>query len=606
MAVSSSSRRQSAQRSLPTSRGGKAHFNPLSRARNDARDVSMRDPKPLPQRPSGANVTLRVTGHTRSKAASNTDGGLSSVVKFLERRATIAQDKHNSSKGVSKRHPVRISRSRIEGDHIIINVATEDVKSVLSANGYEFAGANLKIELLAPTGPRSQERFSFGSGRRSPEPSVSPSELSAKFKEIIGRRYDASQKLLDLSAICEDPDLKTMGLTSLTSRSKFFPALMKICEDVFPVKDNGVLSVLLSNNNLTDLAPVAVLAYTFPRIQNLSLDNNKLSSMKSIDRWSNRFRELEHIILTNNPIEQEVPDLKAQLLRWYPKLHSMDGAPLPAAELEAARAKKTPPKPQPGRFDDPDGVGQKFLTMFFQGYDSDRTGLANYYYDDTSRFSMTVNSRAMHNGSQKMEKGEWEKYLRFSRNLKKINHLGPRMKRSYPGPKDVAGVWSQLPNSRHPDFSEVQKWNLECKPEANLPDPTGQIPGGVNGLLITVHGEFEEVESKKIRSFDRIFTLGPGGPNGVRVINDMLNVRAYGGTAAYEFGPTQSVAEPLGEPVMDETAQKEMMVFEVMKRTGMNVQYSAMCLEEVGFDFEKALVAFEQHKANIPAEAFVQ
>jgi nuclear RNA export factor len=479
---------------------------------------------------------------------------------------------------------------RIEGDEYFTGASAEDVKSILSANGYEFGGANIKIELLAST-----EADLF---RRSPETTLAPSELSAKFKEVITRRYREAEQLLDLSAICEDPELKAIGLTSLTSRSKFFPALMKICDDVFPSKETSVISVLLDNNSLQDVAPVTTLAFTFPAIKNLSLANNKLSSMKSIVRWQHKFKQLEHIVLTNNPLEQEVPDFKAQLLRWYPKLHSVDGASLPAAELEAARAKKTPPKARPGRFHDPDGVAGQFLTNFFNGYDSDRKGLASYYYDDKSRFSMNVNTKAMSAPSQKMQQGEWDSYIRLSRNLVKITHPGPRMKRSHEGTQAITEIFTQLPATRHPGPDEQQKWCIECELLPGLPDPTGQTPGGVNGLLVTVHGEFEEVQTKKLRSFDRTFTLGPNGAGGVRVVNDMLTIRAYGGTKAYESTTI--------DPAAEETAQKEMMVLEIMKRTGMNAQYSAMCLAEAGFDFEKALVAFEQAKANIPPEAYIQ
>jgi nuclear RNA export factor len=403
---------------------------------------------------------------------------------------------------------------------------------------------------------------------------------------------------LDLSAICEDPDLKAIGLTSLTSRSKFFPALMKICDDIFPSKESSVVSVLLNNNALEDVAPVTTLGFTFPDIKNLSLENNKLKSMRNISRWQHKFKQLEHIVLTNNPLEQEVPDFKAQLLRWYSMLHSIDGAPVPPAELQAARAKKTPPKPRAGLFQDQDGIAENFLGMFFNGYDGDRKGLASYFYDEKSRFSMNINTKAMSAPSQKMQQGEWQSYIRLSRNLCKITHLDARMKRSHEGTQAITDIFTQLPATRHPDFNEPEKWCLECRPLVGLPDPTGQSPAGVNGLLVTVHGEFEEVETKKIRSFDRVFTLGPGGPNGVRVINDMLTVRAYGGTKAYEVAPV--------DPVSNETAQKEMMVHELMTRTGMNAQYSAMCLEQVGFDFEKALAAYEQAQPNIPPEAYVQ
>jgi nuclear RNA export factor len=485
-------------------------------------------------------------------------------------------------------------------------VPTDDVKSVLSANGYQWGGTNVKIEMLTPSGPRSDTKFSFHNSTSSEQSSHSPAELRAIFRAVITRRYDANVKLIDLSQICNDPDLKTLGIgPTLGPRSKLLQALLVVVDEIFKTrqeKKEKVQFLTLKENGLEDVSVVTAVAQAFPDVLNLDLSYNKLASMKSISRWQHKFRHLEQIVLKENPLEQNEPDFVQQLIRWYPNLKMIDLAEIPAEVLHAARARKPIPKVQVGRFEDQGGVAEGFLKNFFAGYDQDRKALADYYYDSTSRFSLDVNTHALRDpstASQKMATREWDSYLRHSRNLTKITNLPARMRRSHQGTTAISDIFTQLPATRHPDFAaEPQKWLVECQTMRCVPDPSGANPGGVNGLIITVHGEFEEVDSKKVRSFDRTFILGPGGPNGVRVVNDMITIRAYGGIKAFE-------AEPAA-PVDNEAAQQQMIVLEIMKRTGMNQEYALMCFQESNHDFAEAMANFEKAKASIPPAAFVQ
>ncbi|KAF2432913.1 NTF2-like protein [Tothia fuscella] len=520
-------------------------------------------------------VQLRVTGWTKSRLAGSSDGGVSALIKFLERRATIAQNKNAESKGTKK-----------EGDAVIIFVPTDDVKSILSANGYEWSGVNVHIELLTPSGPRSENKF------------------SVIFREVLTRRYIPDQKCLMLNQICADPQLQALGIgATLGRRSKLFEAMMVVVDQVWTSREEKkekIHFLSLQSNDLEDLAGVTSVAQAFPDLLNLDLSANKLSTLRSISRWQNKFRHLEQIVLTGNPMEQNEPELLQELLKWYPKLYQYNLQPVPAPLLEAARAKKTPPKVQAGKFEDAAGIAEKFLLNFYKGYDSDRNALAEYYYDSTSQFSMDVNTHALRDSSQKRDPCEWEAYIRHSRNLNKITNITARMRRNHKGTAAITEMWNQLPATRHPDFAtEPQKWLLECRTQPMVPDPSGANPGGVNGLIITVHGEFQEVATNKLRSFDRTFILGPGAtPSGIRVVNDMITIRAYGGTKAFEVEPAAAIDS--------EAAEKQQLIFQLMQATGMNSEYALLCLTQSNFDLQQAMVAFEGAKANLPAEAFVQ
>jgi nuclear RNA export factor len=140
--------------------------------------------------------------------------------------------------------------------------------------------------------------------------------------------------------------------------------------------------------------------------------------------------------------------------------------------------------------------------------------------------------------------------------------------------------------------------------------------------MITVHGEFDEIDgttgqAKKKRSFDRTFIIGPGGASGVRIVNDMLTVRAYGGAQAFESDHLENWNTDAQQNTHDFDAapqlpaglsveMAEQMVAELQKRTGLNVAYSKLCLEQVGWNFEKGLEAFNNVKGTLPADAFTQ
>jgi nuclear RNA export factor len=486
-------------------------------------------------------------------------------------------------------------------------VPTEDVKSILSANGYEFGGINIKIEVLGGRPGRSAPAFSFGNRDPSPVDTTDKQQINECFKGVLSRRYNQETKLLDLSNLGQDPELNKMGFYGLseTGRSSFFESIMKVCNEVFKTreqKEEAVVAITVANNGIKEITPITVLSQTFQDLKALDLSGNKLSSMDNLSRWRFKFKKLEHIVLTNNPIEQNDPTFKRSLARMFPALNTVDNQPIPAEDL----IKPTPPKVQPAVFKDVGGVGEAFITQFFDGFDNNRAALVPYYYDADSKFSYAINMRGLRDPSEPkvLPKGEWSSYIRDSRNLSVLNNPNAKIERLHRGVEDITKAFSTLPATIHPPFGE--KWLIECNSVPCLPDPTGAAPGGVNGLRITIHGEFQEMGTQKRRSFDRSFIIGPGGPNGIRVLNDMMTIRGYGGCSAFqpEAPEVQVVQEA---PVLNEAQQKEAMVMELSRITGMNAQYSLMCMEQANWVPVEAMAKFEMSRdaGQIPAEAFV-
>lgn len=448
------------------------------------------------------------------------------------------------------------------------------------------------------------------------------------FKRVLERRYNPDTKLLDLSALGQDPDLKASEIfDSRSTTSKFFAALMKVLDQQFKTskeKHDAIQSISLANNDLPNLGAVTTLAQTLPDLQNLDLSNNSLGDLSAIDVWRRRFHKLDHLIIANNPIEQTVPDLVKQLLTWYPKLRLLNNAQV-RSEEELNKSAQPVELPFPVRtpsFQDEGQIAENFVRTFFAGFDTDRPALANHFYDDQSDFSFAANASAPRDSSVEGPQ-EWETYIKRSRNLKRVHQLPARQSRHARGTKAVAEAWASLPPTRHPDLAaEPKKWLIECQLQPGLPDPLGQSPGGVDGFLITVHGEYNELDvttgqARKKRSFDRSFIIGPGGPAGVRVVTDMLTVRAYGGNQAFEAegnvvtagtGAAADITEHLPTSTAAELTPEmaERMVMEMQKQTGMTVKYAKDCLDQVQWDFDRGLQAFASVRGNLPPDAFAQ
>ena len=497
----------------------------------------------------------------------------------------------------------------------------------MKLNTFTFAGAALKIEAVAG---KDTSKNAHDKGQSSPFAKQDDPETSSTIehlKSLLSRRYNAEAKLLDLSQLGSDPELVSLGMFNTTStESKFFPALMKVCDTNFASvreKDEAIISISLANNALTDIRSVTTLSQTFPALKNLDLSNNQLGSLSVLDGWRWKFRKLEQLVLTGNPLEINEPQYKIDILKWYPTLLMLNNEQVRTEqEVKAAATTKLPLPVLGPSFLDEASIAEDFVKQFFPAYDSDRTTLANSLYDTQSTFSLSINMTAPR--SHEHSKVEpWDQYVKRSRNLTKLNNPSAQMARRLTGSESIRDCFTNLPATRHPDLlTEPEKWCIECHTMPGLPDPSGQSPSGVGGLIVTIHGEFSEIDVSTgqptaIRSFDRTFILGPGaGPGGIRVANDMLVLRAYGGHASWKAEEVDASTVPgmstqqlqqhqiilpdgFGVPAPDkpeEQTRKEALAVDLSRATGMTLEYSGLCLEQSNWNLQEAMAMFEQAK----------
>jgi nuclear RNA export factor len=593
----------------PSSRGSKNGILSNSAQRSILRkaaagDVNMKEANKSLR--SGL-IELQITGWTKSKASDGSDRGVGALIKWLEKKASLRLG--------SGRRDVKIKKSRVVEDDLFINVPEQDANALTRMNGYGWAGTTINIKRTG--------------GTNEPTISSQAEQTKAMLRGVLERRYNPDLKFLDLSALGQDEELKSQAIfDSKSTASKFFPAMMRVLSLVFdtPAELHAAIeSVSLANNDLVDLKSVSSLSETLPKLHNLDLSNNKFENLEALGLWRKRFLHLQHIIVTNNPLEQNETEFAAQFLKWYPNLRMINNIQV---RTEEELANKTGYLPFPIKgpiFLDEGGIAEGFVRNWFLGYDTDRRALVQMYYDDLSDFSYALNTAAPRDpaGTVSTEKQEWDAYIKNSRNLKKISQLPARINRSFKGAQAVGDMFESLPKSKHPDLAtEANKWMIEAHPQVGIPDITGQSTHGVDGFCITVNGEFDEIDKTtgqptKKRSCDHVFMIGPGGPTGVRVVSHQITIRAYGGAQAFQApiaSPPRAQPSPQqSAETLDAPAQlppgitlelAEQMVTELTKRTNMTLVYSKNCLEQTGWNFDAALAAFESVKATLPMEAY--
>ncbi|KAL2154165.1 hypothetical protein VTH82DRAFT_2841 [Thermothelomyces myriococcoides] len=530
-------------------------------------------------------VTLKIRGLKDSKAASNPDGGLRSLLDFLERKS-------------SKERPITLGRGAIRGDHVWLKVNPADAPHLLRLNGFTYAGATLTIEETSEPMPGPGDQSAHGA-----EPK--PSDTKDKLLGVLATRYNAEQKLLDLSALGADQTLVSMGAFETKALAeKSFKALMRLTATNYQSaaeKDASIQAVTIANNDIHDVGEVFALATTLPRLRRLDISGNRLEDMSKLSKWRHEFRLLEELHMVGNPVTSS-QNYPAQVVEWFPSLQILDGHRVRTPEEAAEALKAWFPTPLPylpsNLRDGGNNVASTFLRSFFTLYDQDRPALVRQFYDDESAFSLNLGTESSPSS-----------YQNYSRNLETIGFRNPSAhQRLFTGSNLIAELWARLPATRHPSLDLADEWQIDCHTFPSLADPTGQ--GLAMGLAITVYSRFEEMDPTQqfpgTRKFSRSFILGPskpGAPHPYRVISDQLTLRdrisqqTPAVTAQAPVVPTQL-------PVLDDAIRAQ-MIEELSRQTGMTAEYSRLCLAGVAdWNFEMALRSFQEKRAELPPEAF--
>ncbi|RPA71960.1 NTF2-like protein [Ascobolus immersus RN42] len=537
--------------------------------------------------------------------------------------------------------PCRIRKSKSAGKLLTITVPYHQASLVLALDDISYKDNFLTIK--SQTYQHIVKNEVAENTIKEAAPLAKKEETEAILSNVLTSRYNADAKMLDLSHLAEDPTLKSAGFFEQAStRHKMFPAMMIVADKHFKTaaeKKEALHSVTLAYNGLQNLNAVSPLSLSFPAIKNLSLEGNNIKTWNDLGDFRYRLRDLEQLILAGNPVSNDDRYVQ-ECVRIWPKLLRLDNVVIDRAKFSLPPPpppKAEPPKAagivkhvpltgfplgiKPGYILD-SGVGMKFLTDFFTTYDGNKTKLLADYYDAESTFSVAANTLAprVEQPGVKIRSNPWVDYYPFSRNLHRTTNQETR--RIHKGAAAIGKVWSSLPRTKH-DVSDATHWVYDVWPVEGLPDPTNPHNiHGVTGVICTVHGEFEELGPSGVRrSFDRVFTLGPGPTaTGVKVVNDMMTVRPFGGCDAWKPTPDDPAAAnggllgaqmapvvPVAQVPQDQADLiRQQHLFELYNHTNLTEQYTILCLDQAGGDLQQAYASFEQAKlaGALPAEAF--
>lgn len=212
-------------------------------------------------------------------------------------------------------------------DTIILTVEKLSMaQALLRLSGIRYAGNKLRLEASS-----SMETLMATDSPVSAPPSSSSSSgtrINDIFSAFIQSRYSAPSKYLNMDAIMDDQAIRQIGINIFQHESseRLGAALCKLMATLCPNvgrsrfiylclrivkyhshKRKKVESISLAKNRLRSLTVFSSLPKLLPRLENLSFEDNALSSFKDLDGFPGRdFVVLKRVIFKGNPfVEKE-------------------------------------------------------------------------------------------------------------------------------------------------------------------------------------------------------------------------------------------------------------------------------------------------------------
>ncbi|KAI0463084.1 hypothetical protein LJB42_003100 [Komagataella kurtzmanii] len=540
----------------------------------------------------------------------------------------------------------RIKLQNVIVDHTGTIQATvntqKDATDLVNWNDVKFAGQSLKITANTSTN---------GNGNAGSPDTARTIQL---LKQFLLSRYNAEIRFLDLTNMVNDPTLVSQGLfSSASTSSKMFPALMKLAFQ----ENLQVDTISMANNNINDSNTyLSILGSTFPRVKNLSLQDNNIQKVRFFENCRHKFTRLRELVIMNNPLTTQSMDrnYRSEVIRHFPRLIMLDGEYV-RDESKVSTIFKFPAPTVSMFFENEttQGVATNFLTNYLKLWDSARDQLLQLYAPE-SQFSFQIDTAHPSpdpTGNSTVPSGNsWSYYLSNSRNLTRISNEKSRMSRLAVGQDQILRLFNCLPMTSHKLLEKIDQFAIE----------TWSFPQ-LNGIIVSLHGEFEETaapvqpvqsgvrshykgqrSSLSKRSFDRTFVI-VFGPNGAMIVaSDLLLIRPHIPTNAWvvtkrnqeaAVGTTPSAAgsteisrtsTPLTHPAVHPevpntqpqptsqllntnlTPQQQELAHKVLMETKLNPEFTLMLCEQSHWNYEAAIQTFRSshQQGQIPPHAF--
>ncbi|XP_067170906.1 nuclear RNA export factor 1 [Apteryx mantelli] len=416
---------------------------------------------------------------------------------------------------------------------------------------------------------------------------LKPEEIE-QVKLCMSKRYDGSQKALDLKSLRTDPDLMSQSIDVVLNQRSCMLVVLRIIEENIP----ELLSLNLSSNKLYRLDDLGELAQKAASLKILDLSRNELKSDRELDKVKGL--KLEELWLDGNPLCDAFRDQStyiSSVRERFPKLLRLDGHELPPPIAFDVEAPTTLPPCKGSYFgsDDLKVLVLRFLQQYYSIYDSsDRQGLLDAYHDGACC------SLSIPFGPQNPPRNSLNEYFKDSRNVKKLKDPTMRFKLLKHTRLNVVAFLNELPKTQH----DVNSFVVDVCAQTNTL------------LCFAVHGIFKEVDGKSrdsVRAFTRMFIAVPAGNTGLCIVNDELFVR-NATTEEIRKAFVMPAPTPSSSPVPTLSAEQQEMLAAFSMQSGMNLEWSQKCLQDNDWDYGRAGQVFTQLKleGKIPDVAFLK
>ncbi|KOB78243.1 Nuclear RNA export factor 1 [Operophtera brumata] len=333
---------------------------------------------------------------------------------------------------------------------------------------------------------------------------------------------------------------------------------------------------------------------------------------------------LVELYLKGNPCEKRFNDHEiyvSDVRKKFPKLMKLDGVDLPPAiGFDLSEDVALPPRQQ-SFLVDPAGqdLVREFLTQYFAIYDSEsRQALLEAYHEQAS-LSMAASYLSSENRN----------VSNSNRNLLRITERESRRRYLRTGRLQVVSFLSDLPKTTHDlmgaggfcVMNDMLFISNTTKEQVSTPVTAlamngvfKETDGGHAHARVPPHlrDRAQLTAGTPTRAFHRTFVIVPNSAGGFCVMNDMLfisNTTKEQEEKAFSTGvATEPAPAPAPAPAAGSDEAKKMMLVMLSQQTGMNENWSINCLQETGWDYQRALFIFNQlhTTGKIPPEAFVK
>ncbi|XP_024901766.1 nuclear RNA export factor 2 [Pteropus alecto] len=416
---------------------------------------------------------------------------------------------------------------------------------------------------------------------------LEPKEME-QLKLTMNKRYDVSQKALDLHKLRFDPDLVGLDIDIILNRRNCMAATLQIIEKNFP----ELLSLNLRNNKLYQLDGLSDLIQIAPTVKILNLSRNELKSAYELDKMNGL--KLEELWLEGNPLCGTFPDQStyiSAIRKCFPMLSRLDGQMLPPPIIiDIDRPYLINPCKESHKTSETlKNLIMQFLQQYYLIYDSgDRQGLLGAYHDKAC-FSLTIPFNP-----EDPSPSSLCDYFKDNRNMKNLKDPYLRVQLLRHTKHDTVCSLCVLPKTQHDLSSFVVDMWFQTE----------------RMLCFSVNGVFKEVEGRSqgsVRAFTRTFIAIPASSSSIFIVNDELFVRdaiLKKTLSAFSI----PVIAPTSSSLITFTQQQKEMVLAFSTQSGMNLLWSQKCLQDNEWNYTRAGQVFTvlKSKGMIPEEAFKQ